>query len=228
MSSSGEPLGLADVAPLLGLAAAATGIMVLASPSPSQRAAQQGEHPEHGTSGSVLPGLADGYVMAVALLVIGWVVAFGSEFHRSGERPATFLLDLLHPLADLAVLGALLPVLTVAWRRVTVPYLALMALTFADSLGVGARISGGHQGILEQLAMILAACLFGVAPWVRRSPPARPAGLGSAGVRRTGRPRSADGGPRPARRTAARWSRARAPRRSSRRWPWSSPRLSSS
>jgi len=166
VSSSGEPLGLADVAPLLGLAAAATGIMVLASPSPSQRAAQQGEHPEHGTSGSVLPGLADGYVMAVALLVIGWVVAFGSEFHRSGERPSTFLLDLLHPLADLAVLGALLPVLTVAWRRVLVPYLALLVLTVADSLGVGARISGGHQGILEQLAMILAACLLGVAPWV--------------------------------------------------------------
>ncbi|HZZ53255.1 MAG TPA: hypothetical protein VFE26_03130, partial [Trebonia sp.] len=166
VSSSGEPLGLADVAPLLGLAAAATGIMVLASPSPSQRAAQQGEHPEHGPSGSVLPGLADGYVMAVALLVIGWVVAFGSEFHRSGERPSTFLLDLLHPLADLAVLGALLPVLTVAWRRVLVPYLALLVLTAADSLGVGARISGGHQGILEQLAMILAACLLGVAPWV--------------------------------------------------------------
>ena len=59
VSSSGEPLGLADVAPLLGLAAAATGIMVLASPSPSQPAARQGEHPEHGPSGSVLPGLAD-------------------------------------------------------------------------------------------------------------------------------------------------------------------------
>ncbi len=166
VSSSGEPLGLADVAPLLGLAAAATGIMVLASPSPSQRVSQRGEHPEHGASGSVLPGLADGYVMAVALLVIGWVVAFSSEFHRSGERPSTFLLDLLHPLADLAVLGALLPVLTVAWRRVLVPYLALLVLTCADSLGVGARISGGHQGILEQLAMILAACLLGVAPWV--------------------------------------------------------------
>ena len=53
--------------------------MVLASPPPGEKA---------GTSGSVLPGLADGYVMAVALLVIGWVVAFGSEFHHSGERPA--------------------------------------------------------------------------------------------------------------------------------------------
>ena len=79
---------------------------------------------------------------------IGWVLAFGSEYHHSLERPHTFLLDLLHPLADLAVLGALLPVLTAAWRRVLVPYVALLVLTGADSLGVGARISGGHQGIL--------------------------------------------------------------------------------
>ena len=146
LSSSAAPLSLADVAPLLALAAAATGVMLLASPSAKR-----------GTPGPVLPGLADGYVMAVALLVIGWVVAFGPEFHRSGERPQTFLLDLLHPLADLAVLGALLPVLTVAWRRVLVPYLALLVLAAADSLAVGARISGGHQGVLEQLAVVVAA-----------------------------------------------------------------------
>ncbi len=169
--------GLADVAPLLALASAATGVMVLASPWPSadpapvaRPSASPSPAPASraaaGTSGSVLPGLADGYVMAVSLLVIGWVVAFGGEFHRSGERPASFLLDLLHPLADLAVLGALLPVLTVAWSRVLLPYLALVVLTVGDYLGVGARISGGHQGVLEQLAMVVAACLLGVAPWV--------------------------------------------------------------
>ncbi len=163
LSTSSAPPSLADAAPLFALAAAATGIMVLAS----QPAGAPGTHGAHGTHGSVLPGLADGYVMAVSLLVIGWVVAFSGEFHRSLERPQTFLLELLHPLADLAVLGALLPVLTAAWDRVLVPYLALLALTFGDSVGVGARISGGHQGILEQLAMILAACLLGVAPWVK-------------------------------------------------------------
>jgi diguanylate cyclase (GGDEF)-like protein len=149
---SAGTLSLADMPPLLGLATAAAGVMVLAED-------------QRNDTGPVLPGLADGYVMAVALLVIDWVVAFGAEFHHAGERPQAFLLDLLHPLADLAVLGALLPVLTVAWRRVLVPYVALMAITFADSLGVGARM-GGHQGILEQLAVIAAACLFGVAPFV--------------------------------------------------------------
>jgi diguanylate cyclase (GGDEF)-like protein len=150
---SSGPLSLADVAPLLALAAAATGVMVLA------------EGAKRSDTGSVLPGLADGYVMAVALLVIGWVVAFGAEFHRADGRAATFLQYLLLPLADLAVLGALLPVLTLAWRRVLVPYVGLMALTFADSLGVGAKLSGNHQGILEQLAVIGAALLFGLAPW---------------------------------------------------------------
>jgi diguanylate cyclase (GGDEF)-like protein len=173
IGSTGIPLSLADVAPLLALASAAIGAMVLA----------EGERKSD--SGSVLPGLADGYVMAVALLVIGWVLAFGGEFQHLGERPLTFLVYLLHPLSDLAVLGALLPVLTAAWRRVLVPYLALLVLTGADSLGVGARIfSFGHEGVLEQLAMIVTACLFGLAPWVEAIaarfdlPPARIAGAG--------------------------------------------------
>jgi diguanylate cyclase (GGDEF)-like protein len=162
LGSSAAP-SLADVAPLLALAATAVGIMVLASPGPGEAVVGAGEAGPDGARGSilpgsVLPGLADGYVTAVSLLVVGWTVAFGAEYHSSGERPAIFLLDLLHPLADLAVLGALLPVLTVAW-------LSLLAATGADSLGVGARISGGHQGVLEQLAMIAAAILLGVSPW---------------------------------------------------------------
>jgi diguanylate cyclase (GGDEF)-like protein len=128
--------------------------------------------------------------MAVALLVIGWVVAFGAEFHRADGRAATFLQYLLLPLADLAVLGALLPVLTVAWRRVLVPYVGLMALTFADSLGVGAKLSSNHQGILEQVAMMCAAVLFGLAPWAE-SIAARLDLASWAGQRQT---KSADGG----------------------------------
>jgi len=170
LGSSAAP-SLADVAPLLALATIAVGIMVLASPGQAtDQAAGATEAGPAGTGGSilpgsVLPGLADGYVTAVSLLVVGWIVAFGTEYHNSGERPTIFLLDLLHPLADLAVLGALLPVLTVAWQRALLPYLALVAATGADSLGVGARISGGHQGVLEQLAIIAAAALLGVSPW---------------------------------------------------------------
>jgi PAS domain-containing protein len=182
LTSSGGQLSLADVAPLIALVIATAGCMVLA------------EDEKRRDTGSVLPGLADGYVMAVALLVIGWVVAFSGEFRHSGEGPQTFLLELLHPLADLAVLGALLPVLTVAWRRVLVPYVGLMALTFADSIGVSARLfDHGHEGVLEQLAMIGAAVLFGLAPWVE--PLAARLGLGRAIMLRLGqRPaRTSDG-----------------------------------
>ncbi|HVT69358.1 MAG TPA: sensor domain-containing phosphodiesterase [Trebonia sp.] len=148
--TSAGTVSLADYAPLITLVLLAVGIMVIGS----------------GQSPGSAAGLADGYVMAVALLVICWVGAFGAEYHSSAERPEIFLLTLLHPLTDLAVLGALLPTVMVAWRRALMPYLSLLVLTGADSVGVGARMSGGHEGILEELAMIVAACLLGIGPWM--------------------------------------------------------------
>src|SRR6476469_132722 len=93
-------LSFTDLPPLLALAAIAVGIAML-----TMAEREVTSSPQEGSAGSVLPGLADGYVMAVALLVIGWSTLFSAEFHRSGERPGTFLLALIHPLADLAVLG---------------------------------------------------------------------------------------------------------------------------
>ena len=102
-------LSFTDLPPLLALAAVAVGIAML-----TMAEREVTSSPQEGSAGSVLPGLADGYVMAVALLVIGWSTLFSAEFHRSGERPGTFLLALIHPLADLAVLGALLPMVATA------------------------------------------------------------------------------------------------------------------
>jgi diguanylate cyclase (GGDEF)-like protein/PAS domain S-box-containing protein len=150
-------VSFADLPPLLAVAAAAVGIIMLASPQ---------RDPES----SVLPGLADGYVMAVALLVFGWVTIFGAEFHHSGARPGSFLLDMIHPLADLAVLGALLPMVTSAWRRTTLPYLVLLAVTVSDALAVGQRVSGGHAALSAQLTAVLAAVLLAAAPWSETAP----------------------------------------------------------
>jgi diguanylate cyclase (GGDEF)-like protein len=174
-------LSFTDLPPLLALAAAAAGIAVLTTAgregeSNVQRlASTRSAHRPEGSGGpdgseaaagaGVLPGLADGYVMAVALLVIGWVTLFSAEFHRSAERPGTFLLALVHPLADLAVLGALLPMVTTAWRRVTLPYLSLLAIAVGDALGVGQRVSGGHLGVAALLMPVAAALLLGLAPW---------------------------------------------------------------
>jgi diguanylate cyclase (GGDEF)-like protein/PAS domain S-box-containing protein len=167
-------LSLSDLPPLLALAAAAVGVVVLAMAERDDEAGDAGDPqpvrseeagPSQNAAGSVLPGLADGYVLAVALLVIGWVTLFSSEFHRSGDRPGTFLLALIHPLADLAVLGALLPMVTAAWRRATLPYLALLAVGVGDALAVGQRALGGHPGIATQLMAVVAAVLLGLAPW---------------------------------------------------------------
>jgi len=165
-------LSSADLPPLLAVAAAAVGIVTLASAEkeaetgPASAAhGGDGANPLESTTTPVLPGLADGYVMAVALLVIGWVTLFSAEFHRSGERPGTFLLALIHPLADLAVLGALLPMVTTAWQRVMLPYLALLAVLVGDALAVGQRALGGHPGVAAQLLGLVGALLLGAAPW---------------------------------------------------------------
>jgi diguanylate cyclase (GGDEF)-like protein/PAS domain S-box-containing protein len=169
--NAGSGLSFADLPPLLAVAAAAVGIMMLTtaeregSGRPPAADGDHGINPLEGGSTPVLPGLADGYVMAVALLVIGWVTLFSSEFHRSAERPGTFLLALIHPLADLAVLGALLPMVTTAWRRVLLPYLALLAVLVGDALSVGQRALGGHPGVAAQLLAVVAAVLLGAAPW---------------------------------------------------------------
>jgi diguanylate cyclase (GGDEF)-like protein/PAS domain S-box-containing protein len=167
-------LSFTDLLPLLALAAVAIGTAMLTM---AEREVTSG--PQEGSAGSVLPGLADGYVMAVALLVIGWSTLFSAEFHRSGERPGTFLLALVHPLADLAVLGALLPMVTTAWRRVMLPYLALVAIAVGDALAVGQRVLGGHAGVAAQLMPVLAALLLGAAPWRMTE------GFGTSWARRT-------------------------------------------
>ena len=183
-------LSFADLPSLLAVAVAAVGIWTLAtadgegegggpgtiaggSDAARRSDAAPGTDAARGTDAAspegpaapVLPGLADGYIMAVALLVIGWVTLFSTEFHRSGERPGTFLLALIHPLADLAVLGALLPLATVAWQRVMLPYLAVCAILASDALAVGQRALGGAPGVVAQLLALVAALLLGAAPW---------------------------------------------------------------
>ena len=167
-------LSFTDLPPLLALAAVAIGIAML-----TMAEREVTSSPQEGSAGSVLPGLADGYVMAVALLVIGWSTLFSAEFHRSGERPGTFLLALIHPLADLAVLGALLPMVTTAWRRVALPYLSLLAVALGDALAVGQRVLGGHLGVAGQLMPVVAALLLGAAPWRMTE------GFGTGWARRT-------------------------------------------
>ena len=161
-------LSFADLPSLLAVAAAAVGIWTLATAETGGRAtAARGNDATslEDPPAPVLPGLADGYVAAVALLVVGWVTLFSSEFRRSGERPGTFLLALVHPLADLVVLGVLLPLVISSWRRVLLPCAALLAVLAGDALAVGQRAQGGGPGVAAQLLALVAALLLAAAPW---------------------------------------------------------------
>ena len=109
--------------------------------------------------------LADGYVLAAALFLIGWVTLFGAEFARAGGGPS-FAVDLVHPLVDLLVLWAILPLAQTAGRRAVAPYLALVAITAGDALAVGARVDGTRPGAVAVAAQLVALVLLGLTPWV--------------------------------------------------------------
>src|ERR1700749_4612487 len=165
------PLSLADVAPLLAMGPLVVGVLALAS-EPPEGGWREGTEPitaESAASRSILSSLADGYVMAIALLVIGWVTLFGADYKHSGEGAGTFLQGLVHPLVDAAVLGMLLPALTTSWRRGGLPYLALLAIGVGDALGVSSRLSSGHSSTAQQVAQVVAFGLLGLTPWVSRA-----------------------------------------------------------
>ncbi len=121
--------------------------------------------------------LGDSYVLSASLFVIGWLVLFASGYHRSGEDPGSFTLDLARPLAGLLVLSALLPAMATAWRRMAAPYAALIAIVVGEALGAAARLGGaGQPSAAEQIVKLAGYCLLGAAPWLASAGLRLPAG----------------------------------------------------
>ena len=164
VGAAAVPLSFGDLPGLLALAVMGAGLVRLAA---------AGERPAE----PVLPGhdrgrvagqVADGYVFASALFLIGWVTVFGSAFLEAGTGPATFAAELVHPIADLALLGASLHLAVAAGRRGLLPYLAVLVITVSDALAVGARINGDHPGLGALLFQAAGLILLGLAPWAGR------------------------------------------------------------
>jgi diguanylate cyclase (GGDEF)-like protein/PAS domain S-box-containing protein len=176
--SAAMMLSFADLPGFLVLPALATGLGLLASAAPAP-------------AGEILPSrrsrrglltlgayLVDGYLMASALFLAGWVAVFGPVFTSYADRPATFAAELVHPLADLVFIAATLAAAGTAGRRGTMPYLALVAVTIGDSLMVGARITGSAPGAAALAAQLAVLALLALAPWGWSR---RPAGFPRAG-----------------------------------------------
>ena len=174
------PLSFGDLPSLLALPAMAAGFARLAAAG-SQEAAEA--HPPAGVraQSNALTRLADGYILASALFLIAWVTLFRMVFLRAGAGVPTFAGELVHPLADLILLGACLPLAAVAGRRGAIPYLAVLTITVGDALAVGARAVGLPPQVGALLVQAAGLALLAWAPWAGG---AREAGrAGQAGTR---------------------------------------------
>jgi diguanylate cyclase (GGDEF)-like protein/PAS domain S-box-containing protein len=157
------PLTIADLPGLLALPTLVAGVISLRSRRETAR------HPlaqRRGRAGAALASAADAYVLGCALFIICWITVFSAAYAHSGDAPATFAGELVHPLADLIVLGALLPLAVAAGRRGAAPLVALLLITLSDALAVGARVGNGHPGTASQLLLIAGLCVLGSAPWL--------------------------------------------------------------
>jgi diguanylate cyclase (GGDEF)-like protein/PAS domain S-box-containing protein len=162
--ASGAMLSFADLPALLVLPLMAAGLAALAAVG---RAASVDPPPPRRTRRGLATEsayAADGYVLASALFLVGWVTLFGPAFARSGEGPGAFAVELIHPLMDLVFLGAMLAAARLAGRPGLLPYLALALTTVSDSLAVGARVSGAHPSAAALLVQLAALILLGLTP----------------------------------------------------------------
>ena len=116
--------------------------------------------------GGTATSIADGYLLASALFLIGWVAIYRLVFLRAGLGPATFAVELIHPLADLVLLGAGLPLAVAAGRRGVLPYLAVLLIAAGDSMAAGARTLGQPPGLAALLVQAAGLVLLGCAPWL--------------------------------------------------------------
>jgi diguanylate cyclase (GGDEF)-like protein/PAS domain S-box-containing protein len=170
------PFTVADLPGLLALPALVAGLASLASRREAARHPLAQRH--RARVGTAVARGADGYVVASALFIIGWITVLSAGYAHSGDDPRTFAAELIHPLADLLVLGGVLPLAVAAGRRGAAPVLALLAVTVSDMLAVGAKITNGHPGAAAQAFLIAGFCALGCAPWLSSSWRAGPGDAG--------------------------------------------------
>jgi diguanylate cyclase (GGDEF)-like protein/PAS domain S-box-containing protein len=119
----------------------------------------------------------DGCLLSLGIFGIAWIALLRPAYEATAVGAGSFTVDLIHPLADLAVLAGALGLALRAGRAALLPYLALAAATLGDLLAVQARASGAHAGVWPQLGWLLAIVLLGASVWspAAVAPTARPA-----------------------------------------------------
>src|SRR5215831_10886487 len=190
VGAAAVPLSFGDLSSLLALPVMAAGFARLAAAG-SREAGMVQLPAGVRAQGNTATRVADGYILASALFLIAWVILFRTVFLRAGAGVPTFAVELVHPLADLILLGACLPLAAAAGRRGAIPYLAVLAITVSDALAVAARTSGQAPQLVALLVQMAGLALLAWAPWT--GGPARAGQAGPPGpVGRPGRARWQD------------------------------------
>ncbi len=164
-------LTLTDLLALLGLPALGLGLLRLAQESLGEANVRMDSLSRGWGSGQI----TDGCLLALSALTVGWIAMLRHAYAVTGVGVGSFVVDLIHPAADLAMLAGTLWLAVQAGRRGTAPYLALCAAALGDFAAVQARASSMHPGAVSQLAWLLAIALLGLSarlPAVAASEPA--------------------------------------------------------
>jgi diguanylate cyclase (GGDEF)-like protein/PAS domain S-box-containing protein len=141
-------LSLTDLLALVSLPPFAVGMFRLAQP---------------GRIPGSLARLTDGCLMSLGVFGIAWIAILRSAYGATAVGAGSFAVDLIHPVADLLVLGVTMSAALRAGRAALAPYLALAAFTLGDLLAVQARAVDMHAGGWPQTAWLLAIGLLGAA-----------------------------------------------------------------
>jgi diguanylate cyclase (GGDEF)-like protein/PAS domain S-box-containing protein len=117
--------------------------------------------------------LADTYVCACALFVVGWVAIFDRLYHMAGEGWGQFLIELRYPVLDVALICVLFPMalgaVRAGHRAAAVAYCALLVLTAADVLYAVLRLNDdAAHGIPADVVRMVGLLLLAAVPWLTR------------------------------------------------------------
>jgi len=151
-------LTLTDLLALLGLPALGLGLLRLAQESRGEANVRMDSLSRGWGSGQI----TDGCLLALSVFTVGWIALLRHAYAVTDVGVGSFVVDLIHPAADLAVLAGTFWLAVQAGRRGIRPYLALCAATVGDFAAVQARASGIHPGLWPQLAWLVAIALLGL------------------------------------------------------------------
>ena len=132
LSGAAVGLTLADLPSLLALIAVVAGVAVLVAAGGGKAGDGWRTLGQRMASRPVIPRLADGFVLAAVLFVIGWIALFGPDYIRSGSGPGAFAVQLLHPMAGLVAAALILPMISDAGAAAVPPFVAVLLVTAVE------------------------------------------------------------------------------------------------